>query len=195
MRSLLFSVSVLLVGCAETEGDESAQSAADVFMSNIAAHCGNAYAGQLVYSDEVDAEIAAQALVMHVRSCTSDVLRIPFYVGDDRSRTWVITRTDGGLRLKHDHRHEDGEEDIITQYGGDSASVTPNRTEFPVDQFSIDLFTREGLDQSTTNVWAVEIDQTKFAYELSRENRFFRVEFDLSETVETPPAPWGAEDQ
>ena len=33
---------------------------------------------------------------MHVRSCTPTEIRVPFHVGEDRSRTWVITRTDGG---------------------------------------------------------------------------------------------------
>ena len=51
-----------------------------------------------------------QRLVMHVRDCSADEVRIPFWVGEDHSRTWVVTRTETGLRLKHDHRHEDGSE-------------------------------------------------------------------------------------
>ena len=165
---------------------------ADEFMARLAAHCGNAYAGKLVSTDEVDADIAAQELVMHVRTCEGDVIRIPFHVGDDRSRTWVITRTEHGLRLKHDHRHEDGEEDTITQYGGDSAVIAnATRIEFPVDKDSIDLFNREGLNASVTNVWAIELTETIFAYELNRENRHFRVEFDSTTQVGAPPPPWG----
>ena len=49
---------------------------------------------------------------MHVRECSEDAIRIPFHVGEDRSRTWVVTRTANGLRLKHDHRHEDGSEEL-----------------------------------------------------------------------------------
>ena len=132
---------------------------------------------------------------MHVRECGADVIRVPFHVGDDHSRTWVISRTENGLRLKHDHRHEDGSEDAVTQYGGDSIDhPMTTRAEFPVDQFSIDMFNREGLTASVTNVWAMEIDDKVFAYELSRENRFFRVEFDLTTPAPTPPAPWGAAD-
>ena len=67
------------------------------------------------------------------------------------------------------------------------------RAEFPVDAYSIDMFQREGLTASVTNVWAMEITDNMFAYELSRENRFFRVEFDLTEPVPAPPAPWGAD--
>ena len=42
-----------------------------------------------------------KALVMHVRGCDepSKQLLVPFHVGDDHSRTWVITRTADGLRL------------------------------------------------------------------------------------------------
>ena len=69
---------------------------------------------------------------MHVRKCTADTIRIPFHVGDDASRTWVVTRTTTGYRLKHDHRHRDGSEDKLTQYGGNSTtSVTPRASSSP----------------------------------------------------------------
>lgn len=44
---------------------------------------------------------------------------------------------------------------------------------------------------SIDNVWAMEISEGDFAYELRRPNRHFRVEFDLTRVVEPPPAPWG----
>lgn len=164
-------------------------------METLRAHCGQAFEGRLVSTDAVDADFAQERLVMHVRSCADDEIRVPLHVGEDRSRTWVITRTDAGLRLKHDHRHEDGSEDAVTQYGGDSRDITSAyRVEFPVDAYSIDMFNREGLTASVTNVWAVEATSDAFAYELSRENRFFRAEFDLSNPIEAPPAPWGASD-
>ena len=129
-------------------------------------------------------------------NATPERSEAPFHIGENRSRTWIITRTDTGLRLKHDHRHEDGSEDTVTQYGGDSAeAVSSTRVEFPVDQFSIDLFSREGLTASVTNVWAMELTDDVFAYELSRENRFFRVEFDVTKPVALPPPPWGAEER
>ena len=71
-------------------------------------------------TDPADASFTGQRLVMDVRQCTDDEIRIPFHVGKDRSRTWVISRTATGLRLKHDHRHEDGTSDALTMYGGDS---------------------------------------------------------------------------
>ena len=132
---------------------------------------------------------------MHVRGCQSPATRIeiPFHVGDDRSRTWILTRTATGLRLKHDHRHEDGTPDATTMYGGDTASPgSATRQEFPVDAESIATFRREGLNASLQNTWAVEIHPTMFAYELSRPGgRLFRVEFDLTRPVTSPPTPWG----
>lgn len=180
---------------------------ADAFMAAIASHCGQAFAGRIVANEPASPTPDAfegKALVMHVRGCDDPTreLRVPFHVGDDHSRTWVITRTERGLRLKHDHRHEDGTPDEQTMYGGDTASEgTAMRQEFPVDQESIELFGRTGADVSTTNTWAMEIEPGKrFLYELSRpegglnpEGRLFQVEFDLTTPVDLPPAPWGSE--
>ena len=167
-------------------------SAQDVFFEDIKSHCGKAYAGKLVSTDEADADFAGKQMVMHVRECSDTELRIPFHVDDDHSRTWVITKTNSGLRLKHDHRHEDGSEDAVTQYGGDTIHKgAKSRQVFPVDQFSIDMFLKEGMDVSVVNIWAVERNNATFASQLRRPNRRFRVEFDVTNPVETPPAPWG----
>ncbi|MBX3704240.1 MAG: cobalamin-binding protein [Steroidobacteraceae bacterium] len=169
---------------------------ADRFLSNLSRHCGQAFAGRIVANvPQPDSDpFTGKALVMHLRECRDGELRIPFHVGGDRSRTWVLTRTPQGLRLKHDHRHEDGSDDAVTMYGGDTATVgTAMRQEFPVDAESIALFEREGLAASVTNVWAMEIEPgRRFLYELRRPSgRLFQVEFDLTRPVTPPPAPWG----
>jgi len=172
-----------------------ASSPQDAFFDALSEHCGKAYAGKLVSKDEVDADFGTKPMVMHVRECDDTTIRIPFHVGDDHSRTWVISKTDTGMRLKHDHRHEDGSEDAVTQYGGDTIyEGAKSRQVFPVDQYSIDMFLKEGLDVSIVNIWAVEINNATYAYELSRPGRHFRVEFDVTKPVEVPPAPWGFED-
>ncbi len=183
---------LLLTGGCTASTATTISSPQDAFMASIKQHCGKAYAGRMVTQDSADADMAGQSLVMHVRGCHASHVEIPFHVGNDRSRTWIITRTVNGVRLKHDHRHEDGTADAVTFYGGDTAREgTAQRQEFPVDAESIAAFRANGLDRSLTNVWAVEIDNRTFAYELRRENRFFRVEFDLTKPVATPPAPWG----
>lgn len=169
------------------------------FFDRITALCGQSFAGS-VLTDRPDSSgpnaFRDQPLTMHVRECSEQEIRIPFHVGADHSRTWVLTRTGDGLRLKHDHRLKDGSDDPVTMYGGDTAtSGSPGRQEFPVDQFSQQMFTREGMTVSNTNVWAIEIDpQKRFVYELSRtdQDRLFQVGFDLTKPIATPPAPWGA---
>lgn len=160
------------------------------FWNNISALCGNAYAGRMTVGGPGDADLANSELRMHVRRCSADTLRIPFRVGDDRSRTWVLTRTDGGLRLKHDHRHDDGSEDSITQYGGDTRNAgTAYHQEFHADSLTASL-----IPAARTNVWTIElVPDSLFAYALRREgtDRRVRVEFDLRQQVDTPPPPWG----
>ncbi|WP_394693861.1 hypothetical protein [Hyphobacterium sp.] len=173
--------------------DEAAVEPQNLFEA-LTAHCGQAFAGGVASEDERDADWAGQTLIMHVRECSEDEIRIPLHVGEDRSRTWVLTRTEDGYRLKHDHRHEDGSEDVLTQYGGDSSVVFPFHIFFPADEFSRDLFEREDIPASADNIWQMRIEGQIFTYGLDRPDRTFRAVFDLSNPVDAPPAPWGFED-
>ncbi|MEP3227164.1 MAG: hypothetical protein ABJO01_14390 [Parasphingorhabdus sp.] len=183
-------------------------SAQDMFFEHLSILCGKAYPGQLVSDQEVDAEMSGQPMAMHVATCDQNEIQIPFHISENdgswnRSRTWTITRTENGLRLKHRHRHEDGSLDVVTNYGGDTETAgTQQRQEFPVDDESITLFEANELQQSVTNIWAMEISppgtpNARFAYELRRPEdaggRFFRVEFDLAKSIDIPPPPWGDE--
>jgi hypothetical protein len=191
LRRTIAIAALLLAGCAT---GSTPRAPADAFLSQVAGLCGRAFEGRMVSpAGAGDEAFAGTRLVMHVRDCSSDTVRIPFQVGEDRSRTWVLTRSAAGLSLKHDHRHEDGSEDKLTQYGGTSVEPgTQTRQEFPADAFSKALFEREGRAVSVTNVWAMEIAPGRnFAYELRRPGRFFRVEFDLSRPVPLPPPAWG----
>ncbi len=166
----------------------------DDFWTDLQALCGNAYAGELITEPEGEAGFAGQALAMHVRECGDERIRIPFFVGEDRSRTWVLTRVevDGEprLALKHDHRHEDGSEDAVTMYGGTTTNLgLATQQVFPADQH-----TREIIEPAHANVWRIEvIPGERFSYHLRRlgTERVFRVDFDLTDPIETPPAPWG----
>jgi hypothetical protein len=179
----------LLAGCGDG-APEAEASPQDEFWAAIQSHCGQSFQGEVVRIGGIDPENFAGDLVMHVRECFPDEVRIPFHVADDHSRTWILTRTDQGLRLKHDHRHEDGTEDELTQYGGDTARPgTATAQSFPVDQYTVDM-----LPEAATNVWTMEIVPNEyFVYQLVREgtDRVLRVRFDLTEEVPTPPTPWG----
>ena len=180
---------------------KAAAAPADQFLADLAHYCGQAFAGRIIANQPKSSApdpFDGKTLVMHVRGCDSpqQELRVPFHVGDDHSRTWVISRTDSGLRLKHDHRHVDGSPDAVTMYGGDTTQAgSAGRQEFPVDAESVAMFTANGMTASLRNTWAMELVPGKrFVYELARpDGRLFQVEFDLSVPVALPPAPWGSE--
>lgn len=190
---LIAAAGLAFSGCAPAP-PAGADGPADLFEA-LSARCGEAYAGEVVSADPRDADMAGERLVMHVRDCGEDVLRIPFHVGEDRSRTWVLTRLeDGRMRLKHDHRHEDGSPDVLTQYGGETETALDGmRADFPADAESLDLFRREGLQASVQNVWTVQIADGAFVYALNRPDRSFQARFDLAAPVDAPPPPWGAD--
>lgn len=207
MRTLLPILAALpLAACASTPELPALPASQQAFWDALQSHCGKAYRGALASSDERDKDWQGRAMIAHWAECSETRTAIAFHVeeadgsGWDRSRTWLVTRTSEGLRLKHDHRHDDGEEDDVTQYGGDTLSAGTARVQdFPVDAYSIAMFEREGLDASLTNVWRMEVDQAgsgnaRFVYQLTRRNdptRLFRVEFDADEPVALPPAAWG----
>lgn len=190
----LVSLSFIAPPALASAADPLQSNAQEAFFSQIAAHCGKAFAGKVVSGDSADSAFSGKSLVMHVRECSDTELKIPFHVGEDHSRTWVLTKTAQGLRLKHDHRHQDGTEDAVTMYGGDTIDAgTMQKQSFPIDKESIDNFIKNGLTQSVTNVWHVEISPTVFSYQLTRENRNFKVDFDLTQAAALPPTPWGHE--
>jgi hypothetical protein len=161
-------------------------------MDNLRSLCGKAFAGELVEYNDSDADLLGLPMVMHVRECGENEIRVPFHVGENRSRTWVFTRTADGIKLKHDHRHEDGSEDEVTQYGGDTAGPgTATEQAFPADDF-----TRELIAYAANNTWTVVVIPGEvYSYRLRRagSDRRFRVDFDLTTPVAVPPAPWGAD--
>ena len=164
------------------------------FFDSLAALCGKAFAGKLVTDTAGSDSFADKPLTMHVRGCTDTQLHIPFHVGKDHSRTWIITRTGSGLTLKHDHRHEDGTEDALTMYGGNASEPGFAQVQsFPADSYTQWMFAEQGLPQSIPNIWRMFIYPEMFSYQLVREGREFRVDFDLTKPVATPPAPWGAD--
>ena len=208
-RPLAALLPLLLTAACATPSPAPDAEPQDRFFAALSSHCGKAYAGRMVSSDAADADLAGSAMVMAVTECGPQRIAVPFHVQRadgtwDRSRTWLLTRTADGLRLKHDHRHEDGSADAVTFYGGDTSGPGTARTQsFPVDAESIAMFRREGLTASVTNVWSVAVDPAgtpggRYAYELRRmvaggapAERHFRVEFDLTKPVPLPPPAWG----
>ena len=158
------------------------------FWNTLKSHCGKAYKGQLELPKE-DKDFGGKQLIMHVRKCTDNEIKIPFFVGDDKSRTWILNYENDRMSLKHDHRHEDGTEDAINFYGG----ITTNSGTSNIQIFSADEHTQQLIAEAATNVWWLTIDDTKFTYNLRRlgTDRVFKVVMNLTQTIEDPGDPWG----
>jgi hypothetical protein len=167
-------------------------SPADEFWDRLQTLCGQAFAGELVRHPEGEEGMVGRALIAEVRYCGPEEIRIPFHVGDDRSRVWVITRTADRLRLSHEHTHADGTPDDVTGYGGQATNAgRAGRQLFPADEA-----TRGMIEPAFANVWSLDIEPgDRLVYGLRRlgTEREYRVEFDLSRPVASPPAPWGGE--
>ncbi len=189
----LFVVLVVAAPQQTAFADNQSGTGTTVFWSELRNLCGKAFAGTVVYAPPDDTMFKDKKLVMHVRSCEENRIRIPFYVGADRSRTWVLTKDTDGLVLKHDHRHEDGTPDKITQYGGKTTSSgQPNRQMFPADQQTADI-----LPAASSTVWWIDLDPGQhFTYNVRQlgTDKFYSIRFDLSKEVSKPDAPWGWKD-
>lgn len=146
-----------------------AQDARDQFFTVLKGLCGARFEGAMTFPADGQDDFAGKLLVAHVASCSDEEIRVPFLVGEDRSRTWVFSRTEGGLQLKHDHRHADGTPDEVTMYGGmASATGTPL-----VQSFAADAHTAKLIPAAVTNVWTVSLsaDGKRLTYHLERDAR------------------------
>ena len=147
----------------------------------------------MVNSNATDSLLVRSALRIHVRQCTDSEIRIPFHVGANRSRTWVLTRTADGLRLSHDVRMPSGREERIAGYGGGSRGAgSAERQYFSADTASVRI-----MPSTRGTLWTLElVSGQQLAYEVRKEgtDRYLRIEFDVAHPMaQLPPAPWGAE--
>lgn len=148
------------------------------FFKAMSALCGKSFEGVAVLPTERN-PMAGEKLVVFFDSCNENELRMPFHVGENKSRTWIMTLSEEGLLFKHDHRHEDGTPDDVTNYGGwASDKGNPNQQFFPADDF-----TKELLARNPTQEWSFELDteNQELHYLLySRGSLWFKATFDLS---------------
>ncbi|WP_143961860.1 hypothetical protein [Litoribacter populi] len=155
-----------------------------MFLENLQPLCGKTFEGKLVYPEEGREPFSSNPLSMTVAACTEDTVKIPFIVGTDRSRTWVLSLMEEGLQLKHDHRHEDGTPDDITNYGGVASSEsTAWEVHFPADEE-----TGEMLPRSKNATWSMIInrDAKVFSYILSVDGKkSVQVDFDIDLGIES----------
>lgn len=146
---------------------QQGQDARDRFFMTLTGLCGARYEGAKTYPPDSTDSFAGKLLVATITSCTETEIRVPFLVGEDRSRTWIFTRTIGSLRLQHDHRHADGTPDSVTMYGGMArATGTPLAQSFAADEYTAKL-----IPAAVTNVWTVSLsaDTNTLTYHLERD--------------------------
>lgn len=152
----------------------------EIFLNKLKAYCGGTYQGSVVFPEGDKDPFYGKELSMHIASCGENEVKIPFRVGEDRSRTWVLSLDDKGLLLKHDHRHEDGSPDEITMYGGyASEQGTSLAQHFPADDYTAAL-----LPAAATNEWTMMLseDGHTFSYILKRDGELrFRADFNLAQ--------------
>jgi hypothetical protein len=152
-----------------------------VFFDKLKSLEGKTFYGKAIYMPDTTKanDFWGKELKFTVNKGKNSVLRLPFQVGENKSRTWVLTKSKNGIQLKHDHRHDDGSPDSITNYGGvsDVKISTALAQYFPADAFTAKL-----IPTASTNRWIMEFspDKKKFYYILQRDNVMrFKAEFNL----------------
>lgn len=194
LTAVLSIMMLMITGCGAEEDTsstdeltEAAEAVVDphedqiAFLNTLRSLCGAEYTGEVAFTNDPESEFIGKELKMIIDTCDTNEVRIPFHVGQDMSRTWVLTFTEeDGLLLKHDHRHPDGTPEEPTMYGGYATNDgSPYRQHFPADDETAAM-----LPEASTNVWTMEIDREEmlFIYNLTRNDApRFRAEFDMSE--------------
>ena len=183
MRILL---SLFLFVISFSYGQEKSE--AKKFLEQFESLEGQYFEGEIVAGGKEGDGFVGQKLLMQVKSYSDREVKIPFYVGEDKSRTWVFTYSNHTLTLKHDHRHADGSPDTLTFYGG----TANNHGSETFQMFPADQETCQMIDYACYNVWWITMDGSTFTYNLRRigTDRFFSVKFDLSKPVPSDFQPW-----
>lgn len=173
MKSIPFCLAVLILSACGRSPDPKAE-----FFAEMSTLCGQTLKGKSVWPDDPSHDFHGADLTATFASCSDTQIRIPFHVNEDRSRTWILTKSDKGLLFKHDHRHDDGSPDSVTNYGG-WAHDAGSRFE---QSFMADADTGALIPAAVTNVWTFTIDRKAgtLTYYLERHGQpRYKAEFKL----------------
>ena len=159
----------------------------------LSANCGKAFMGRTKLDPAASETYRAVDIILHVRDCSDNQIQMPMHVGDNHSRTLIISKLDDGrLQLQHRHTHEDGSPDDLTLYGGftKQGSGDGMRANFHVGDYTRQLFIDHKIQRSLENVWTISMGDKTATYELHRSTLDFIIEFDLTKRVSNPPKAW-----
>ncbi len=162
-------VAILFFSALPHVASAQASESQTAFLAEIKKLCGKSFEGATEFPQSADHPLVGKKLLITVGPCADKEVRIPFQVGEDKSRTWILRLDEKGLLFKHDHRHPDGSPDEVTMYGGWAAPEgRPLRQHFPAD-----AETKALIPEAATNVWVIEIDGAKqqLSYYLERHGK------------------------
>lgn len=173
-----------LSGCATFQAKPP--TATESFFERYSDLTGSAFAGKSLMVDLGENNPLENAsLLMIPERYSEDEIRIRFFVNDDRSRTWIIRKTEDRLHFSHDHRYPNGTEHDQNLYGG----YTDERGSSTLQFFPADERTIADRPSRAANVWSKEFDlqNSRYYYRLYLNGKLhYEAEFDLTETVEIP---------
>ena len=176
INKILMSVSILLLaGCQnisdpspertniESKQKTSLQVIENEFWNHLSLSCGKSFIGHSSFPDDVNDSFYGKTLKAVIQDCSDSEIRVPFAVGDNNSRTWIFTKTEQGIQLKHQHLHDDGTPDEVSNYGGMGSDGESALIQAGVDNemnqvtlsFPADQFTQELIPAASTNVWSI----------------------------------------
>ncbi len=177
---IAFILGLASCNSAQEKSEQIAKTGEDIFFERFKDIEGKSFSGKEVFIREDMESWAHLDLVMHVREYTDSIIYVPFRVGDNTSRTWTLYReSDGRLRLRHDHRHDDGTPEDLNLYGGYTGEGSTGVSQlFPADDFTCKM-----LRRICDNEWNMQFsdDLSTFSYILKKEgDKVIRIDFDLT---------------
>jgi hypothetical protein len=135
------------------------------FFENLRSLCGQTFGGRTILAPVTDRVFEPARLYMEVKDCGADVIRIPFIVGDDDSRTWIFHMRAEGLTFFHQHLRPDGSEYEVSGFGGHATEDGS-----PVFQSFPDFWATADTPLAERRVWRLRLDSDHglFVYYLDR---------------------------
>lgn len=188
MRHILFFiVFVFLVFSCKSSGQKTPaeinpKEPVSEFIENLKKFEGQSFYGKVLFPENPEAPFNADTLFVNFESFTETEVRMPFILGNDKSRTWVLIMNENGLLFKHDHRHKDGTPEDITMYGG----YADDKGNAWFQNFPADEETSTMMPETSTNIWTFKFNEemTEFHYILERHSApRFHVVFDLTAPI------------
>jgi hypothetical protein len=155
----------------------ASRAAQRAFFENGRALCGQPFGGRTILAEAADTTFEPARLYFVMEQCGTDELRMPFIVGDDDSRTWILRLGDDGLTFTHQHLREDGSEYDNSGFGGHASNDgSASFQSFP------DFRATDATPAAERRVWRLRIDREHdlFVYYLDRGGRpAYRLVFHL----------------